>query len=285
MFASAEDKKWEYSIRFNQSFDIPESSADTSKQMRPLARKNNAKTQKYNKGFLSIQQSVQAFARKAAPGASIPTVDLGLNFPTSEYTNTTFWANVSQFYPILMGFALMFTVIYITKTMVLEKEERIREAMFIMSLSRTSYYLSWLFTFMASMLVSALITAVVAQLVLFTNSNLLVLWIKYYLFWLSAFSFAFCVAGIFSKASVAVIVVGILWIGSNAVSSIPDPSIGAMSALSLFPMVALGNSIGVFAELEGAEIGVDFTYLSYTTENGWFREWERGREGGNVREG
>ena len=38
-----------------------------------------------------------------------------------------------------------------------EKEHRIREAMFIMSLSRSSYYLSWLFTFMSSFAISALL--------------------------------------------------------------------------------------------------------------------------------
>ena len=49
-------------------------------------------------GFMSFQQSVQAFARKAAPGSDIPTINVAKTFPEREYTKLAFWNTISPFF-------------------------------------------------------------------------------------------------------------------------------------------------------------------------------------------
>ena len=270
MFESAEAAKWEYTIRFNQSIEVPSTVA--SAQMDLAARAFASPMQQYfASGFMSIQQSVQAFARKTAPGGNIPTVKVALNFPTAGYKQSIFWSQITFVYGLVMCISLVSSVAFVAKEIVLEKEQRIREAMFIMSLSRTSYYLSWLVTFMSSHAVTALLMALASLVSLFQNSHFLVVLIYFYLFLLSSFSFSFFLTSFFSRARVAQIVALIFWLGTSFIvlatqlSAMPPH---VLRGLSLFPVVAFANAGDVFAELEGNDIGIDFNAMFYSSKQG-----------------
>ena len=270
MFESAEAAKWEYSIRFNQSIEVPSTIA--SAQMDLTARALSAPTSQYlQSGFMSIQQSVQAFARRAAPGSSIPTIEVASNFPTAGYKQSIFWAQIAFVYGLVLCISLVSSVAFVAKEIVLEKELRIREAMLIMSLSRTSYYLSWLFTFMTSNTVTAVLMALASMVSLFRNSHFLVILLYFYLFLLSSFSFSFFLTSFFSRARVAQIVVLIFWLGTSFIvlaiqlSTFPQE---VLRWLSLFPVVAFANAGDVFAELEGNDIGIDFNAMFYSSKQG-----------------
>ena len=283
MFSKAEDEKWEYTIRFNQSIEVPgthplqamDLTARSGEETTDITGATiNANTKLYrNSGFLSFQQSVQAFARKAAPGSDVPTINVAKNFPETAYTKVTFWSTISSFFGIIFALALVGSVAFVTQQIVNEKEHRIREAMLIMSLSRSAYYLSWLFTFMASHVVSALLMTLASYVGLFTKTNFGFLFIYYYLFLLSSFSFSFLISSFFSKARVAQIVGLILWFAGGFVGlmmgALANPPREALQALSLFPPVAFGNAGKVFQLLGGNDIGVDFTRMNFQGKDGW----------------
>ena len=54
-------------------------------------------------GFMSFQQSVQAFVRKAASGSDIPTINVAKAFPENEYKKLAFWNGIGGFYGECMG--------------------------------------------------------------------------------------------------------------------------------------------------------------------------------------
>lgn len=270
MFASADDAKWEYTIRFNQSIAVP--ATQKSRQMSLAARAGGQATGQYlSTSFMSFQQSVQAFARKAAPGSDIPTVRVASNFPTAGYTLNTFWFAITFFYGLVMCIGLVSSVAFVTKEIVQEKEHRVREAMFIMSLSRTSYYLSWLFTFMTSHAVSALLMTLASMVSLFSKSSFLLILLYFYVFLVSSFSFSFFLSSFFARARVAQIVGLVSWFGTAfvclAVQLSPMP-LHVLRGLSVFPVVAFANAGDVFGQLEGNNIGVDFNALFYEGSTG-----------------
>ena len=221
--------------------------------------------------FMAFQQSVQAFARKAAPGAHIPTVKVATNFPTTGYKESVFWNLISFVYGLVACIGLVTSVAFVTKEIVAEKEQRVREAMFIMSLSRGSYYLSWLLSFLPSYAFTALLMTAASMVSLFRNSNFLLILLYFFVFLVSSFSFSFFVSSFFSRARVAQIVGLITWFATSFIvlaTQLSQPSLYVLRGLSVFPVVAFANAAEVFSKLEGNGIGVDFTAIFYGGKSG-----------------
>ena len=269
MFGKAGDAKWEYTIRFNTSIYVP----STQFAMDLTARAGVSYSSLYlRSSFMSFQGSVQAFARKAAPGSDIPIVRVAGNFPTFGYKTNGFWFMMTFIYGLMMSVTMVTSVAFVTKEIVGEKETRVREAMFIMGLSRSSYYLSWFFTFMALYVPSALLATVTAIVFIFNGSNFLLILIYIYLFMLSSFSFSFFLSSFFARAKTAQLVGLIVWFATGlvpfAMGLMANIPLAALRWLSLFPVVAFANSAAVFGKLLDNNIGVDFDVLHFASGAG-----------------
>lgn len=99
------------------------------------------------------------------------------DFPAPGYEEAGFWGIVSQFYGIFMVIAILYPVSNVVRSLVMEKEARIREGMRMMSLQDSALYASWAFHFGSTFLIIAgLIVAVGGKLFQYSDKTLIFLY-------------------------------------------------------------------------------------------------------------
>ncbi len=184
----------------------------------------NTEYQKYiTSGYLSVQNTVDNwvfnYTRSLAnnrnnysvnsdPYCMAPVTSsssMYIPFPTYEYSANPFYMQVG----FLIGLALTMTILYpvsrLVKTLVEEKECKMRELMSIHGMSAYCYnsghYIVALFTF----LWIAFTMAIFSKL-FFVASNIVLLFIYYFLFVLSVVHFSFILVSFFNNSKLAAIV-------------------------------------------------------------------------------
>lgn len=126
-----------------------------------------------------INQSINqdSFIVSEAAGAPVQISAAMADFPAPGYEEAGFWGIVAQFYGIFMVIAILYPVSNVVRSLVMEKEARIREGMRMMSLQDSALYASWAFHFGTTFLIIAgLIVAVGGKLFQYSDKALIFLY-------------------------------------------------------------------------------------------------------------
>ena len=154
--------------------------------------------------------------------------------------------------------------------LVKEKESRIKESMRMMGMLDKAYWLSW---YVYYSIISTLIV-VLAWCVLLINcikySNPFLVLVFMLLYAQAVFAEIIFLASLFEKSKYSGIVGTLIYFGFNLVGipvQQPTSSGASKIMLSVIPQVAMQQLCGVFGNLEGSMVGLNFSNATETINN------------------
>ncbi|ESO85211.1 hypothetical protein LOTGIDRAFT_221435 [Lottia gigantea] len=176
-------------------------------------------------------------------------------------------------FPLLLCLSFMLNVVITTKTLILEKEKKLKESMKLMGLNNTAYWTSWFITVLIYLTVAmALYTILLGVSIapkgpVLNNSNPLIFFIFLMAYGLSIISFSFLMAVIFDKANIGAAAAGILYFMSYVPYFFISTSYETMTRsqkLAACLLNNLGMSLGAYTIglYEGTGEGVQWSNMA-----------------------
>jgi ABC-2 family transporter protein len=170
----------------------------------------------YLSGYLTLQRTLNDFAfhyfNLTSTCDAIQDNNANANnvwsmpMPTARYTQNEFFLHVGEFLGTALVLGFLFPVSLLIKSLVEEKESRMRETLYILGIQPWAHWTSWLISAVLPFSVIGLtVASILATTVLkFSNFSLLLLLIGLFLW--STIGFCFCIAALFSNAKLSSIV-------------------------------------------------------------------------------
>jgi len=154
-------------------------------------------------GFLYIQGLVaNAVLRYESSTTTAYISNLILPMRAEEYEKDELNSNIGGPWNFLIIFVFIPPVYWLIHNIVNEKEQKLRELMKMMGLTDFPYWLSWFcYYFVVILVLSGLITLLLIPI--FTNSNKIFIFLYFFLYGLSLFSYSVFVSSFFSNGKVA----------------------------------------------------------------------------------
>ena len=194
-------------------------------------------------GYLTLQALVEAFYATQVVGTNTePPSVIIMPMPFAAYKQSDFLSVAGFLAPFVLVMSLLFTVSQQTKLMVIEKEERLKEAMYIMGLEAAPYYGAWIAVYALQNTLSMTAVAVVLKLSMIPGADFGIVWCLCALFGASVVSFAILLTSIFSKARLSSFLAPVIFfvVGVPSFVLATDTSAGLLIALSIFSPTAFG---------------------------------------------
>ncbi|CAH8434439.1 unnamed protein product [Schistosoma turkestanicum] len=133
-------------------------------------------------------------------------------FPTSCYTQDVFLNKITKLLPQLLLLTWILSAMLITKFIVEEKENSMKEFTRIMGITNVIHWLSW---FTSILLIGLPITLIMTFTLKFGNifllSNVLIIFLLFFSYLISIIMFCFLCSTLFHKANLSAIVTGLLY--------------------------------------------------------------------------
>jgi ATP-binding cassette subfamily A (ABC1) protein 3 len=254
---------WEYSIRGNSTSGTP-TSPDTSQTALDLQwTLDTGFSVITDRGALVFQHFVDNFIiqRYQVDPTQAPQRSLSFTaMPTPAYRSDDFADYVGNFLGLLFTVVFLWPVTRQTKAIVEEKESRIKEGMKMMGLKETGVWLSWFLTYCIVFLIMSIIITIITAGNVFKYSDKGRIFIFFFLFGISTFSFAYLISAFFSRArtasTFAAIVFFLIFFPYYTVYG-NDSSAGAKTAACLSAPVCFGLGSLSIIKYEGAGTGVN----------------------------
>ena len=217
----------------------------------------------YLSGYMTLQRTINEFAFARSEGCQEEDVSsmMSMPMPTAAYSQNPFFLQVGYLLGLTMVMAFLYPVSRLIKSIVEEKEERIKETLLILGVRGWAHWLSW---FITSLVVFLIITATVSFTLTGTvlkKSNDVYIFLYILLFSTSTIGFCFTVASFFSRAKLAgmigpvalfaTILPRFIFFGSNRYEQT-----GAKMAISFLPATAFCFGADILADYEYAEQGI-----------------------------
>jgi ATP-binding cassette, subfamily A (ABC1), member 3 len=190
-------------------------------------------------------------------------------FPITEYPKSTFYDITQLVFPIVFLVTYLVTLSKILVSLISERETGARELMKILGVKESSIVISWYITYTAILFVSSILQVAAARIGLFVSSNILVIFLFFFLFNMSILGFVFMVSSVFSNSRtgtyIGIIGFFLLYAVSNAFTdSSPELSKNLASLLAPSAMVF---AVQTLAKTETTHIGVNFSNISTPINN------------------
>jgi len=231
----------------------------------------------YTSGLFTLTNYINSFistetCRSAGHCTDTENVDVfnvGLvHFPNIKIEEDSFWASLGPSFALLMILALLYPISNVIKSLVSEKESRLKEGMLMMSLESSVLAASWIFHFFLIFCPLAVILMLAGQ-GLFQYSENVFIFLYFMCFFMSSLAFSFLVSTLFSRAKSASILgtfayfMGyFIYIGLESSSGL---SRNDLMLACLHPASAFTFGTLAFMEYEDAQIGI--TSSTWTTSN------------------
>ncbi len=176
----------------------------------------NSQYQKYFlSGFLSLENAIDKWifeytnatsnTQYEECSAGIPT-PVFIPFPTYEYEQNPYYSSIGFLLGIAMVMSTMYPMSKLTKSIVEEKETKMRELMKIMGLKDWIHRLTWFLVAFILFLWIAITSTIITNITFLTNSNGLLIFLYFFLFLLSEIAFSFLLSVFFSNSKLAAII-------------------------------------------------------------------------------
>ncbi|OQV15717.1 ATP-binding cassette sub-family A member 1 [Hypsibius exemplaris] len=256
-------------IRYKIRYDIDKVDSTVRVQdrfWRPHPRRQPLSDLKYwTYGFSQLQDMIERALMGEILNSSKPLPGLYLQqFPYPCYIEDTFFMAISRNFPLIMTIAWVYTAAMMVKSIVYEKEKRLKETMMMMGLSSGANWFAWFVETFVTMHISIIFMVIILVYGnVLMHSNWFLIYIFLLAFCLSTIGFGFFLSVFFSKANIAAAAGGILFFTSFMPYSLlilwEDRLTLAMKITScLLPNVAFGWGSNVFARREEQGVGVQF---------------------------
>ena len=185
-------------------------------------------------------------------------------FPVSGFKESPFYDAAKNVFALLFLMAFLYPAFVLIRSIVQEKETRIREGMRMMGMGEVELFTAWYITYSVIFaFVAVLVTALTAGNI-FSHSNFFLLFVNFWLFGLSSVALCFLIAAFFSRAKLAAVVGTVLFIaGFFPYYTVNDDTkpLGAKIAASLLAPTAFGLNMNVLATLESNDVGATWGTL------------------------
>lgn len=243
-------------------------------------------------GFLTLQQLVDSFiiyAAQQSPANSVnedlksPSLPSVTNsslkiawtrfspsniklapFPTREYTDDEFQSIIKTVMGVLYLLGFLYPISRLISYSVFEKEQKIKEGLYMMGLKGEIFHLSWFITYSFQFAVSAGIITICTMGTLFKYSDKTLVFMYFFLFGLSAIMLSFLISTFFTRAKTAVAVGTLTFLGAffpyYTVNDQTVSMIIKVLASLLSPTAFALGSIN-FADYERAHVGLRWSNM------------------------
>ncbi|XP_058204038.1 ABC transporter A family member 1 isoform X1 [Rhododendron vialii] len=185
-------------------------------------------------------------------------------FPTREYTDDEFQSIVKEVMGVLYLLGFLYPVSCLISSAVFEKEQKIKEGLYMMGLKDEIFYLSWFITYALQFAISSGIITLCTMSTLFQYSDKSVVFMYFFLFGLSAIMLSFLISTFFTRAKTAVAVGTLSFLGAffpyYTVNDQGGPMILKVIASLLSPTAFALGSVN-FADYEHAHVGLRWSNI------------------------
>jgi ATP-binding cassette subfamily A (ABC1) protein 3 len=197
------------------------------------------------------------------------------NFPNMDTTTQGFWSAIGFVFALLIIISVLLPLSNVIKSLVQEKETKLREGMMMMSLRGDALWLSWIMNFML-LFVPLSIILMLAGKWLFEFSSNSYIFIYFMVFFISATSYAILISTFFSNSRTAAIIgCLVFFMGFFIYIGMQDTNASRNNLLAacLHPAAAFSFATDSFAEYEDANVGVnENTWNKSETSNITFQD-------------
>ena len=249
-----------YTLRLNHS-GTPKTSIETTADLDQGLGDHPSKRY-IASGFATLQNLLSGYFVDGS--ASVWEDVVTFPMPTEEYTNYEFLRSAGGLLVLAIALAFLYPISVMTGGVVEEKENRVREGMLIMGLSKTAFFLSWYVSYLMILGIAGTLLTVFACVSFFSHTSFLLLLLMTLLFVMTLVAQGLLFSVFFSKARIASIAAPLLgfmmilprfWLDDNSSS-------GAKGMASLSSTVAYGFGIDRVIEYETVGTGGSFAEIS-----------------------
>ena len=181
-------------------------------------------------------------------------------FPFPQWTDNTFATLIKALLPLFLTLSLLLTAMFIVKSVVEEKESRLKETFRMLGISATVQWAAWFFQYFIFMSISmTLVTLILGGVLDKSDSSLIFVFLM--LFATASITFMFMVSVFFSQASTAAAAGAVIWFMSYVPYRFLTPSWALLTPFDkasacLFSTTCMSIGANVIGEQEGFGGGV-----------------------------
>ncbi|KAL8128675.1 hypothetical protein V2J09_017830 [Rumex salicifolius] len=236
-------------------------------------------------GFLTIQQVVDSYIIFSAqqhtttlfPEVNLASTSLRLPwmnfipsnikiapFPTREYTDDEFQSIIKRVMGVLYLLGFLYPTSRLISYSVFEKEQKIKEGLYMMGLKNEIFLVSWFITYIIQFAVSSGALTLCTMGSLFKYSDKSVVFMYFFVFGLSAIMLSFLISTFFTRAKTAVAVGTLAFLGAFfPYYTVNDPAVPMILkvAASFFSPTAFALGSINFADYERAHVGLRWSNI------------------------
>ncbi|ETP45729.1 hypothetical protein F442_07924 [Phytophthora nicotianae P10297] len=189
--------------------------------------------------------------------------------PTQSFRYAPFFDKIAVVFPIGFVLSYLYLVSRVIVSFLIEKETRSRELMRILGAKDTELFAGWMFAYLPILLLGAMLQTIGAHGLLFPNSDTTLLFVFFFTFATSSFSYGFMISSLFSRARAGSLAgMGLFFIMFFlSYSFSDDTSEASRTCAALLPPISLSQGIGVIAKLESFGVGVNHDNTSEEVNN------------------
>eukprot|EP00047_Mylnosiga_fluctuans_P017548 m.62444 g.62444 ORF g.62444 m.62444 type:complete len:913 (+) comp7137_c2_seq4:3-2741(+) len=222
-------------------------------------------------GFLAMQQGINAAIAEQAGHPELAETLFSLlmqRFPQPPYTDDPFINAIKFGMPMLLMLSFLFTAINIVRSIVLEKERRLKESMKMMGLKNWVHWAAWWTDFTIFLGVSVLIMTVLLKGgTVLPNSDGTVVFFFLFVYALASISFCFFLSALFSRASTGAAAGGILWFMAYMPYLFIGPrydtmGMGAKQGVCILSTTCMSMGANIISTMEAQGAGVQWANIS-----------------------
>ncbi|KAL4006708.1 leucine-rich repeat-containing protein 16 [Sarotherodon galilaeus] len=225
-------------------------------------------------GFAYLQDMIDHGIIRAHTSKTQPLGVFAQQMPYPCYVDDAFLRSLGSSLPLYMTLAWIYSVAMIIKSIVAEKEARLKETMRIMGLRSDIYWLSWAVSSVLLLAVSSLLLTLILKYgKILQYSDPSVIFVFLLVFCVATISQCFFISVFFSKANLAAACGGLIYF----VLYLPHVlcyawrdvmGFGAKVAVSLLSCVAFGYGCENFSKFEEQGVGIQWRNIAKSPEDG-----------------
>lgn len=230
----------------------------------------------YDEGFLTIQHAVDMaiteYISGKDPSASISVEMQRMPYP--KYIDDKYLVALQSWLPFVLLISYIYPAINIAKSVVYEKEKKLKESMKMMGLQNWMHWMAWFIkSFLFLSTTTLLITILLCtrwqgegSLAVLNNSDPTLVFIFLLLYTVCSISFCFFISTLFSKANSAATATGLLWFFTYFPYMILRPRYSSLTngnkiVLCLLSNTAMSLGCQMTSMFEGAGSGIHWNLL------------------------